>query len=369
MRIAVVSSLQASSQFAHAINTVKMAQGFARLGHEVTMICTHPLSGRVPEAKLAQLYGLTTPLQWQQLPSHRLTGHYWLFGFLSWRAIRALQPHFVYTRTYVTPWLTSRQGIPTAGETHAHIGNRKLPFRLFLRATRFEAFRLLVTISARLAAHYQERGVPAGKTAVLPTGVDIEMFQRPAQLPPSPLVTAPPNVLYSGHLYDYNGIPTILQVARLLPTFNFHLVGGWPEDIQRHQTTAQELGVRNVHFYGLQPHAAVPPYLWHADLLLQTSSLNYPNAAWASPVKLGEYLVSGTPVIATTVPALLDLLTDQEVAFIPPDDPQALAQAIQQLWTDQACRQALAQSGRQKGLSLSYTERARKILQHAGLEA
>ncbi len=369
MRVAVVSSLEAASQYANAINTVKMAQGFARLGHEVTLICTHPLTGRVSEEKLAQVYGLTASIRWRQLPSHRLTGHYWLFGLLSWRVIRALQPHFVYARTYVTPWLTSRQGTPTAGETHAHPGNRRLPFRLFLRATRFEAFRLLVTISPRLAAHYQERGVPASKTAVLPDAVDVELFQRPGKLPPTPYSTPQPNVVYSGHLYDYKGIPTILQAASLLPDASFHLVGGWPADVARHKTAVQRLGLTNVHFHGLQPHAAVPPYLWHADILLLPPSLKHPSAAWTSPVKLGEYLVSGTPTIATAIPALRDWVSDAEVLFIPPDDPQALAQAIQQLWADRTLALNLVRGALPKGLSFSYTERAWKILRGAGLEA
>ena len=44
MKILVASAFEASSQWAHAINTVKMAQGFARLGHAVTLVCRRPIS-------------------------------------------------------------------------------------------------------------------------------------------------------------------------------------------------------------------------------------------------------------------------------------------------------------------------------------
>jgi glycosyltransferase involved in cell wall biosynthesis len=367
MRIAVVAALEAASQIANAINTVKMAEGFARLGHEVTLVCTRPLSGPVSETTLTTTYGLTTPFQWRQLPSRRLTGAQWLFGWLARPVIREIQPQFVYTRTYVAPWFTSRQGIPTAGETHAHIGNNKLAFRLFLRASRFEAFRLLVTISERLAAHYQQRGVPMAKTAVLPDAVDLTLFQRPLQLPYTPFSTGSPNVVYSGHLYDYKGIPTILQAASLLPAFNFHLVGGLPADIERHKMAVHSLGLTNVHFHGLQPLTAVPPYLWRADILLLPPSGNHPSAAWTSPVKLGEYLVSGTPIIASDIPALRDWVTDDEVAFVSPDDPQAMAQTIQTIWQDKKRSQQLAQNSLQRGLKMSYTERAHQILRRSGI--
>ena len=55
MRVLVASAFEAASQFAHAINTVKMAQGFARLGHQVTLVCRWPPGGKVPSAELAAL--------------------------------------------------------------------------------------------------------------------------------------------------------------------------------------------------------------------------------------------------------------------------------------------------------------------------
>ena len=62
MRIVVGSALKASSQWAHAINTVKMAEGFARLGHDVTVICQAPAIAPHREAMrraLAAALGVT----------------------------------------------------------------------------------------------------------------------------------------------------------------------------------------------------------------------------------------------------------------------------------------------------------------------
>ena len=367
MRILVASAITASSQMANAINTVKMAHGFARLGHKVTVVCRRPLKGKVSLDELARSYGLTEVLQWVQLPNRILVDQHWLFTVLAWRVARQIQPDLVFARNYVFPWLSSKLGIITVAESHAHPGNKKLPFLLMVRGTRHRAFRLWVTISQRLADHYQSIGVPGEKLVVLADAVDLDLFQRPLYLPPSPFSKDEPNVVYAGHLYDYKGIPTVLEAARLLPNVHFHLIGGWPKDITRQRKRAQELGVTNVTFHGLKPQSNVPPFLWHADVLLLPPSQHHPSAAWTSPLKLGEYLASGTPVVATDIPALRDWVMDEEVEFVPPDDAKALAQGIRRVLDDKLRAEQLQVNGLRKAQNMSYKHRAEVILQQCGL--
>ena len=72
MRILVAGGFEASSHRAHAINTIKMAKGFAQLGHAVTIVCRRPATGKVPAEELDRLYGLTRGMRWIQLPSELL---------------------------------------------------------------------------------------------------------------------------------------------------------------------------------------------------------------------------------------------------------------------------------------------------------
>lgn len=367
MQILVVSALMASSQMAHAINTVKMAQGFARLGHEVTLICRKPLHGNLSPERLNEIYGLTESLRWIPLSGGELTHPDWVFPVLAWRLARCIQPDMVYARNYVFPWISSKLGMTTAAESHAHPGNRKLAFLLMVRGSKHQAFRLWVTIAPSLADHYRSLGVPAEKLAVLADAVDLPLFQRPIRLPPSPFSKDAPNVVYAGHLYDYKGIPTVLEAAALLPDIQFHLVGGWPADIAKQQKRAEKLGVANVTFHGLQPQNAVPPFLWHADALLLPPSQHHPSAAWTSPLKLGEYLASGTPVIATDIPALRNWVTDEEVEFVSPDDATALAEGIRRVLDDRKRADQLSSRGLQKARLMSYEQRAETIIRRCGL--
>ena len=370
MRILVASAFEASSQLANAINTVKMAQGFARLGHQVTIVCRQPPEGIVSPEKLAKIYGLTESLVWVQLPC-KIFGYSinqnWRFALLALVVALQKRPDLVYARNYIFPWLTSKLGIATVAEKHSPIETNTAPFCRLVDATRHPHFYLWVTISHRLANYYHSQGVPEKKLIVLSDAVDLKLFQRPDRLPASPYAENCANVAYVGHLYDYKGIPTVLEAAEIALDVRFHFVGGLAEDIDRQQKRSQALELHNVTFHGLKPQVEVPNFLWHADVLLLPPSQHHPSAAWTSPVKLGEYLASGTPIVATDIPALRDWLTDEEVEFVQPDNAEAMVEGIRHLLNDRQRAEQLRRSGLVKAQELSYEQRAEAILNSCGL--
>jgi len=361
MKILVAAAFPAGAPYAHAIHTCKMAQGFARLGHDILVACRRPRRAvRRDPAALGAQFGIHEPVAWCQLPWS--LGERLRFGWGAAMVASRFRPHMVYARNYAAPCVTSRIGLPTAVETHAHPDNRTRPFLRMIRATRHRNFRCLVTISPYLAAHYGRLGVPPRKLVVLPDAVDLELFRPPAELPPSPYRGGGPHIVYAGHLYDYKGIPTILSAAARVPHVRFHLVGGLAEDVQRQRERMQLLGLTNVVLHGPQPHAAVPPFLWHADALLLVPSARHASARWTSPVKLGEYLASGVPVIASRIAALRRVLDDQIVRFVRPDNPVELAAAVRELVADSAPGRRRARAAARMAEELTYERRAQRIL-------
>ena len=236
-----------------------------------------------------------------------------------------------------------------------------------IKATRGKSFRLLVTISDYLSECYRELGVPPEKLLVLPDAVDLNLFACPSTLPPNPYNEKKPIVAYIGHLYDYKGIPTIIETASLLPDIVFHLIGGWPEDVERQRARVENKGLKNVVLHGLIQHSRIPPFLWHSDVLLLPPSLDHPSAKWTSPVKLGEYLASGTPIVATSIPALLDWLSEEEVQFVKPDSPESMAEGILKILDNPERGQMLSKNGILKSQNLSYERRAERLLKLSGL--
>ena len=377
MKICVIGTFEAGSSFAHAINTTKMADGFARLGHEVTLFCKGDPAISCDE--LRAQYGLSEALQWRIYP-HKWAGLIPLgtnerFAWAIRAEIAKIQPDFVYGRSFSAPCMTARMGIPTAIETHAHVGTRYRPFLKTMRqAAQHEALRTLVTISDVLAGYYQSLGAPENKTLVLPDSVDLVLFSPPSDGQERPDVYAGhrgPHITYCGHLYDYKGIPTVLEAARSLPDASFHFVGGHQEDIDRQRAKAAEMGLRNVVFHGLKPLSEVPAYLWAADLLLLPPSLNHPSAQWTSPVKLAEYCASETPFIASDIPALKDWLTDAHTQFFKADDAKSLTSAIQAVLDPQNAALTQSRIAGAKALAegMTYPKRAQTILDASGFGA
>lgn len=369
MRVVVVSPLEAGSHWAHALNTIKMADGFTKLGHEVTLITRRENDRKKLPEELIEMYGISDRLDWVQLRTNFAGIDVFrqgpLFSWKAFRMARSRNPKLTYARDFYFPWLCAKSGITATAESHAPPGTNTLRFRTLVKATRYPSFKLWVTISDTLGDYYIAQGVPESKITVAPDAVDLALFSRPRGPLESPYPMESINVVYAGHLYDYKGIPTILGAAHLLPRITFHLIGGWPEDVDRHTRYTLANNLDNVVLHGLRKHTEVPHYLWHADALLLPPSADHPSAKWTSPVKLGEYLASGTPVIATDIPALRDWLTDRETLFVPPDDAPAMAAAIQTLLNNRELASRLSENAINRARTLSYEERARVICRAA----
>ncbi len=369
MKLFALTQVPLGGPRAHAINVIKTAGGFARLGFEVTLLSPPPEDGRDAGEVLAEhaepgLRAVHCDERESKSPER----------FASWAREIATSndASMVYARHFHGGIACAEAGLASVVETHAYIGDTNPILQATFSATRHPdtPLRLISTISQRLRAHYIERGADPARVAVVPDGVDIEQFGRPSNTGPCPLPDlAPgpdaPRVVYCGHLYDWKGIPAIIDAARLRPGLAFHLVGGLPEDID--QTRSQAAGLGNVSVPGRVAYREVPPRLWHADVLLLVPGATEPSKDWTSPVKLGEYLASSTPIVASNIPALRDWLNDEHADWCEPDDPASLAEAIDRaLKTGRdpervRARTALAER-------LSYPSRAAAMCRGAGVK-
>ncbi len=375
MRIAAISDLAPGSHRAYAINVVKTCGGFVRLGHEVTVFC------RVPErgwrlASAANAYAEPrVRFECADLPDQRdelLVNGAYLREFAGWAAERIAREGFdlVYARHCRGALACAERGIPTVLETHLDIDGDALGGISALRAVgrRERPILACVTISPVLAKKYVSLGAAADRVVVVPDAVDTELFTLPEEAGVSPYDAWPgPHVVYAGHLYAYKGVGTLLRAASLLDGMTVHFVGGTDEDVLAARRSAASLGLRNVDVRGRVAFSRVPPHLWHADVLVLPPSAKHPSASWTSPVKLGEYLASGRPIVASDVPALRALVREPAVRWFTPDDPGDLARAVR-CAPGESDQEAAARMEAARALAerYSYANRARAILRAAG---
>ncbi len=376
MRVAVISDFVLGSPKAHAINVVKTAGGFQRLGCETTLYCRGPKAGMDLAPLLAQ-YGerdlrlVAAPPPWDDPDGGDYERR--AASFADWVETRVeTGVDLVYGRAFLPPLRLADRGFRAIMETHAYIDDPNPMLDRCFAATRRAANPLVgvSTISERLRAHYIERGADPARVRVVPDGVDLDLF-APPQSPPSPPYTRQPeapHAVYAGHLYDYKGVPTVLKAARKLPHVHFDLVGGMPEDLAKTKRRVDYLKLDNVTLHGWQSHRAVPPFLWPAAALLLPPSMREPSANWTSPLKLGEYLAAGAPLICSRIPSLQDWVSEPATRWFAPDDAGDLARVIAAAAAetpDQArIRRAEAWRLAQR---FSYANRARALLELAGL--
>lgn len=381
LRVMAVGGVAPGSHKAWAINTVKTSGGFERLGHRVRMACRRPEAGWTIE-RAAEAYNEPN-LEWAVCPfehqSDDLLGDAsFLDAYGAWAAEEAVRfgADLVYARHFTGAAACARAGIPTVMESHGDLTERPRGADECIELLRSGRLRAFCTIAKPLVEIWARAGVPVERISIVEDGVDLELFARPrafARAPVHAMRTDTFNVLYSGHLYDYKGIPTILEAAsgrsseKAARPVAFHLLGGTDEDVGRVRADVSRRGLLNVHVHGRVEHAKVPPWLWHADALLLPPSARHRSAAWTSPVKLGEYLASGRPVICSDIPALRALVDERCVDFFAADDAASLRGAIERVRGAASEReQARCESATERAERWSYARRAERMLEAAG---
>jgi glycosyltransferase involved in cell wall biosynthesis len=128
-------------------------------------------------------------------------------------------------------------------------------------------------------------------------------------------------VLFAGRLHREKGPDVLLEaIALLSPPPACVLLGAGPEEIALRRR-ARALGVdRVVRLPGWQEH--VGPWLAGSDLLVVPSRYE----SWSQAAVTA--MAHGVPVIGTNVEGLPTTLADRRGLLVSPDDPEALAVAI-----------------------------------------
>lgn len=165
------------------------------------------------------------------------------------------------------------------------------------------------------------------KVSYIPNGVDTRLFKPRGGRGKSGAFT----VMYVGSLHKPKQVEVILdavgKVVERIPGAMFVFVGGGKIDEMR-----KKVDGRYVEFRGPKKHGEIPEIMSQADLLLavfpRLRSLDY-----ASNMKLFEYMSVGRPTVASDVGEIKEILDNGKAGYvIPPDDVNALVDAIQKVY-------------------------------------
>lgn len=200
-----------------------------------------------------------------------------------------------------------------------------------------------------------------GPSAVVPSAVEAGLF-RPVWDGGDGCTVA-----YMGTFGFWKGLETLARAVALAPSLRLRLVGGGkPEEEQALRSLVGELGLTDrVEFLGRLPQTELPEALSEAACAVHPLPGGHAiSSRFTSPLKLFEYLALGVPVVASDVPSVREVLADGVNArLVAPDDPAALAQALQEAASDRVLARRLSEAGLEVAAGHTYEARAEKLLE------
>ncbi|MBC9208274.1 glycosyltransferase family 4 protein [Roseomonas aerophila] len=288
------------------------------------------------------------------------------------RAAASFQPDVIYERANLFhlagAWVAARRRVPLLLEVNAPLADERASFgKLKLKRLAAALERLawrratyVLPVTDVLASRIAASGVPQSRIRVVPNGIDLQDFplQPAAELPGDQLVLG-----FVGFVRDWHGLDRVvrsLAAYRASPPLALHVVGDGPARTGL-EALAKELGVASrVRFSGLTHREAIPSMIGAFDIALQPASV-----AYASPLKVFEYMAAGRAIIAPDQPNLREILEHERTALLfDPRDPDAMWQAVERLASDEALRRRLGQAARAEVLSrdLTWSGNARTVV-------
>jgi len=348
-----IAPLTAGGSLAHSEGII---DALMHRGHEVELWSTGPMAGMphgIRERRLPVALRANIPWEIAELLSS-------LAQVL--RARRPARVCLVYQRYSLNNltgvWLARRWGVPLVLEANAsEVRWREewssLQFPRLARATEAIVLRSshrIVAVSANAAAGLHATGAPEDRIRVVPNGVRVERFAHaaPADLPFDEDAFV---VAFSGLFYPWHGAQVLgaafVHLHRARPNARLLLVGDGEEALlvlgllDDHDLSAAVLHT------GLVPRDDVAGYLSASDVLVSPHIGN--DGFIGSPIKIWEYMASGRAIVATRVAQIGAVLEDGVTArLVEPDDPLALAAALDELCGDPVLRERLGHAAQEE---------------------
>lgn len=274
------------------------------------------------------------------------------------RAIRLHHPDFVYERynlffvsglwarrRYRLPWLVEVNA-PLLDERSTHGG---LKLRRLARWTERSVWcgaDHVFAVTQVLAQRIEREGVEPERLSVTPNGIDPVLFKgltTRAEAKTRLGLEGKVVLGFTGFVRAWHGLERVLDVMRRLhfPS-HFLVVGDGPARGALEQR-AQALGLGpDITFTGVIDRTRVIDFVNTFDIALQPDVV-----AYASPLKLFEYLAAGCAIVAPDRPNIREILVhDVNAWLIDPDNAESLVHGISRLASDPALRQRLGNAAK-----------------------
>lgn len=222
-------------------------------------------------------------------------------------------------------------GVATVSTLHGWTGGSlKNRFYEYVHARSLRRFDAVIAVSEPLATFLKSDGIPADRVHLLRNAfasvadpLPRDDARRLLGIPPEARVVG-----WVGRLSREKGIDVLVDAMARLPDQRIvACVVGDGAERERERQHAERVGMgERILWKGMVPLAGrVNPAF---DVFVLSSRTE------GTPIALLEAIAAGTPVVATRVGGIPDVVSENEALLVAPEDPAALADAIARVFAD-----------------------------------
>lgn len=389
MRILYLSQYFHPEAGATQNRALEMASNWVRMGHEVTVICeipNHP-AGIIPPKyrgkfmERTSFQGIDVIHVWVKTSPTKTFRSRMLF-YISFMLTSALSGLFLINKKFDLVYTTSPPLFVGASglimsrikripfffevrdiwpESAIALGELKNPSYISLarrlETTCYESAKKIFVVTEGIYNKLRDQGIAQEKIVHIPNGANIDKFHYQPELRrkirEELLLDCKFCVIYAGIHGIAQRLETIIEAARLLESDTdvcFLLIGEGPER-NKIIELVKNYSLRNVILLPEQPVDAMPGYLSAADIAI-IPLRNLDIFRGALPSKLFDSWACQLPVLLSVDGEARQIMDRANAGiYVPPEDPQALCNAILFIKDDDEKKKTMGINGR------NYTEK------------
>lgn len=205
----------------------------------------------------------------------------------------------------------------------------------------------IITIS-QYNKHYLRNhlGINGKEIKIVHSTIDVDFYK------PEPGQKQPGSIISVCRFDEQKGLVYLIKACHILNQkgvdFRCTIIGDGPEK-GRCESLIDELQIPNIDLISFLPPDEVRRYLNRSEVFVLPCVISSRGTRDILPNVLKEAMAAEVPVITTNICGIEELVEDgTNGLLVPPEDPEAIAEAIIKLFNNQELRRKLSKAGREK---------------------
>lgn len=378
-KIVYITHGRLPTEKAYGLATVKICEAFADIGYDVEIVAPYLWSSVQEKQDLFRFYGIKKNFKIKKIFSIdfmsfgfllRLTFLLRIISFSIFALIYALFKYkkeleniIFFSHDHLPLCLLSFLPVKIIYDIH-HFPDKNFVYKRVMKKSSGFA----VQTKWKIKALEDSFKIKQSKIVYWPNGTDIVKFKSNISKKEAREKLGLPIdkkiVLYTGQLFDWKGVDTLIRTVRLLDNENvfIYIVGGQSEDVQKLRKKIPEASSEHILFISFQPHDLIPIWLKAADVLvLPNTARQKVSLFYTSPMKLFEYMASGRPIVASAIPSVLEIINEENAFLAQPDSPESFMEKIKFVLEFPQEAERIARKAESEAEKYTWENRAIKI--------